>query len=310
MLEVGDTFYGYATGAAGRDIQVATSPDLIHWTLSHDGLPGLPKWASLTGGLTWAPEVAEIGGQFVMYYVAHDKTSDKQCVGVATAPKPAGPFRDTNAQPLVCQADLGGTIDPDVFSASGKLYLYFKNDGNCCSIPTHIYGQQLAPDGLSLVGKPAALIANDNAWERDVVEAPTMFQHAGHYYLFFSGNDYGGIDYAVGYATCDTPLGPCQQAPENPILHSNMTINPPIVGPGHQTLLQLGDQTWIVYHVWEIAGGARGSRRFMWLSRVDWQNGKPVVQGPSAAPQPDPNVSVPATPGAAPLPTGTPTPGP
>lgn len=147
----------------------------------------------------------------------------------------------------------------------------------------------MTPDGLGLVGEPTRLVRNDNAWEGRVVEAPTMLKHDDKYYLFFSGNDYAGPPYAVGYATCDSPVGPCEDAPENPILESKMDKPPLVVGPGHQTVFQVGDQTWIAYHAWEVgSNGLRGGRRFMYLDKIDWKDGKPDVLGPTLVPQPVP----------------------
>jgi beta-xylosidase len=235
----------------------------------------------------------QAGDHYVMYYTARDKASNKQCVGVAVSDKPEGKFKDTNTQPFVCQSDQGGTIDPDPFrDEDGKQYLYFKNDGNCCSMTTYIYGQELSPDGLSLEGQPVQLLSNDKRWEGGVIEAPTMFKHDGRYYLFYSANNYAGVEYAVGYATCDSPLGPCQDAPENPILASHLeNKNAMVIGPGHQDVFELGDQTWIAYHAWEVvAGSRRGDRRFMYLDPIVWQDGKPVVEGPTTGPEPAPKL--------------------
>jgi beta-xylosidase len=289
VLQDNGTYYAYATNGAGKNIQAARSADLVSWELLSDAMPALPSWAKLGGSLVWAPEVIKAGDKYVMYYVARDKASNKQCVGVAISDKPEGKFKDTNDKAFVCQADQGGTIDPDVFRDGDKLYLYFKNDGNCCAMPTKLWAQELAPDGLSLVGEPSQLVQNDVPWEGKVVEAPTMWKHDNNYYLFFSGNNYAGFEYAVGYATCNSPTGPCQQAAENPILASRMQQKPLIVGPGHQTLVQVGDQTWIVYHVWEVlSSGMTSSNRYVYIDRLDWKDGKPVVEGPSTDAEPAP----------------------
>jgi beta-xylosidase len=287
VLHAGDAYYAYATNGSGANVQRAKSTDLVHWQMLGDAMPSLPSWAQLGGSFVWAPEVIPVADHYVMYYTARDTASDKQCVGVAVGATPDGHFKDSNDHPLVCQADLGGTIDPSPFRDGDKLYLYFKNDGNCCGITTRIYAQELSADGLQLQGTPTALIENNEFWEGQVIEAPTMFKHDTGYYLFFSANDYAGANYAVGYATCDTPTGPCTQAAENPILKSQMT-EPLVIGPGHQALLQVGDQTWIIYHSWEMVNGLRGDRRFMSIDRVNWKDGKPVVQGPTTSPQPAP----------------------
>jgi len=137
VLRVGDTFHAYATQGSGKNVQTLTSPDLVHWRPGGDALPHVVKWAST--GNTWAPEVMAIGGRYVLYYVAHSDAAGKQCIGRATARTPAGPFTDDASTPLVCQEALGGSIDPSPFrSADGKLYLYWKNDGNCCGRPVHL----------------------------------------------------------------------------------------------------------------------------------------------------------------------------
>jgi hypothetical protein len=95
-----------------------------------------------------------------------------------------------------------------------------------------------------------------------------MWKHDGRYFLFYSGSDYTGDQYAVGYATCKTALGPCADAPENPILKTACDAH----GPGHNALFE----TWTAYHSWNAAH----TKRQLWISRLEWQDGKPVVDGP------------------------------
>lgn len=290
VLKAADGYYAYATNASGANVQVAKSTDLVKWQVLTDAMPAPGTWTKLGGSLIWAPEVLQAGEKYILYYTARDKASNKQCIGIAVADKPEGKFRDSNDKPFVCQAEEGGTIDAAPFRDGDKLYLYYKNDGNCCGIATHLYVQEMTADGLSLVGEPVRLVRNDRSWEGRVVEAPTMWKQDGKYYLFYSGNNYAGIEYAVGYANCETPLGPCEDAAENPILASRMTEKPFVIGPGHQTIIEDDDgETWLVYHVWEVTSAStRGSSRFMWIDRLDWQEGKPVVNGPTTGPQPRP----------------------
>ncbi|HEU5270579.1 MAG TPA: glycoside hydrolase family 43 protein, partial [Jatrophihabitans sp.] len=173
VLRAGGTYHAYGTQSGDANVQTLTSTDLVHWQAGKDALPQLGRWA--TAGSTWAPAVIALGGRYAMYYVAHDTGSAKQCIGRATASDPAGPFSDTAGRPLVCQAGLGGSIDPDpVRAGDGSLYLYWKNDGNCCGQPVHLWGQRLSPDGSKLVGTPDALLGNDKPWQGSLVEAPEM----------------------------------------------------------------------------------------------------------------------------------------
>jgi beta-xylosidase len=291
VIKVDGTYYAYATNGSSQHVQLAVSTDLVNWDVKSDAMPALAPWVRLNSSDIWAPEVIEIDGTYVLYYTGRDDESGKQCVGVAVADKPEGKFKDTNDAPLVCQTEQGGTIDPSPFrDADGTLYLYYKNDGNCCSKPTNLYVQALAPDGLSLVGEPVQLVRNDATWEGNVVEAPTMFLHDGDYYLFFSANNYGGHEYAVGYATCETAMGPCEDSPDNPILASRLPEKPLVIGPGHQTIIQDDDgDLWLVYHVWEVlSSGIRGDRRFMYIDPLVFEDGVPDILGPTTGYQPEP----------------------
>ena len=278
VLRVGDSYHAYGTNGAGQEVPTLTSTDLVHWQPGADALPEVGTWAY--PGRTWAPEVlAREDGGFVLYYTAN---GGGQCIGRAVAEDPTGPFVDRWDEPLVCQRSEGGSIDASPFrDDDGSLYLYWKNDGNSVGRTTYLYGQRLSADGTELSGAPERLAANDAGWEGGVVEAPTMWKQDGRYYLFYSGEAFDSQLYAVGYATCAGPLGPCEDAPENPILKSACAA----AGPGHQGLVRDGEgDTWIVYHAWDEAF----ERRQLWLDRVRWDDGEPVVEGPTCDEQPEP----------------------
>ena len=198
VLEHNGQFVAYATND-GANLPVAVSTNLAHWTLlsdradpkkKHDALPKLGSWAK--EGFTWAPEVLEHQGKFLLYYTASDRKRDAQCIGVAVASNPFGPFVDSNSDPIVCQTKLGGTIDANPFRDSdGKLYLYFKNDGNRVKARTSLWGQQLAPDGLTVVGQPVEILKDNERWQERVIEAPTMTGGPAGYTMFYSGGFFG-----------------------------------------------------------------------------------------------------------------------
>jgi beta-xylosidase len=293
-IQVEDTYYAYATTDGAARIQGARSTDLVEWEYLGDLLPTLPTWST---GDTWAPEVMRFGEQYVMYYTAREPAllrpdaQGSQCLAMAVAPGPEGPFTDETDGPFLCQPDLGGSIDPFPFvDEGGTPYLFWKNDGNCCGLPTEMWAQQLAPDGLSLVGEPANLgLRNDATWEGRVIEAPTVMLREGTYYLFFSANDFAGADYAIGYATAGAVLGPYTDAEENPIL---ATPEEPAatnaLGPGGQSIVSdADDELWMLYHSWEIESGVFTGRS-MWIDELVFEDGKPVIRGPDGVPQPVP----------------------
>ena len=293
ILEHEGRYLAYATNTGGANVQMASSTNLASWQILwdertpsrlHDAMPVLPSWAK--AGFTWAPEVLRTPGGFVLYFTARHAASGLQCIGAASSHDPRGPFTSQAAEPLVCQYELGGTIDASPFRAPDEqLYLYFKNDGNNPGFnkPTELFAQRLSPDGLSLVGNPVSLSRNDKPWEGRVVEAPTMVAREGSYVLFFSANDYAWHDtqrvssYALGYATCEGPLGPCVDAPNNPFLAS--TSQPCLSGPGHQTVFRSEGRELLAFHSWAATAECRPAKRgrFMHLVQLSWQNGVPQI---------------------------------
>jgi beta-xylosidase len=188
-----------------------------------------------------------------------------------------GPFEDTSTGPLVCPTELGGAIDPSPFVAEdGRAYLLWKSDGNCCGVPTRIFSQPISDDGLQLTEPPREVLTSTLPWEAGVVEAPSMVEHDGVHYLFYSGNAWDTAEYAIGYATCDTPVGPCTKPLDHPWLGSSAAAG----GPGGQELFidPAGDLR-MVFHAWlnGVVGYEAGSFRGLHTVGVDFRDGAPVT---------------------------------
>lgn len=294
VLPTANGFIAYSTND-GPNLPMATSTDLVHWRFvtdaagkKVDGMPALAPWAK--AGFTWAPEVMKIAGRYVLYYTANHRKMDLQCIGAAVADAPTGPFVDRAAQPLVCESELGGSIDASPFrDKDGKLYLYWKADGNRIRKATRLRGQQLGADGLSRVGSAVDLGLTDNdAWEQHVIEAPTMVRTPDGLALFYSGGFFGWngpepqSPYAMSYAMCSGPLGPCRDARTTPLLHS---YNEPgkagcLSGPGHQAIFRgPGGGTFIAFHAWAATRGCRKAddKRYLYVAPFGWDNHQPVI---------------------------------
>jgi beta-xylosidase len=321
LARFGREFFAYGTGdAAGgaqRNVQLVRSRNLSAWTAPVDAFPSanLPSWVDKSHPQVWAPEVMEIGGRFVLFYNARHATLtrteggpeasrvlQRHCLGTAVASRPEGPFTGIDT-PLVCSEFPDGVIDASPFRDGDSLYVYFKDDGNCCARGSAIYVQGLSPDGLAAVGPATRLIANNDEpgshddWEWLVVEAPTMVKRAGAYRLFYSGNFFGNKNYSVAYLTCESPRGPCRDPGENPILWSHPETS--LIGPGHQSLLEIGGLSYLFFHGWNEDPDAREKpgvhKRCLYVSQVRWQpaapgkprpvivGGEPREQGAQAA---------------------------
>jgi beta-xylosidase len=259
-------------------VQRMASSDLVRWQPVTDGLPLLPLWAK--PGTTWAPAALKRGLTYVLYYTVRDRASGRQCISRAMSVLPQGPYLDLSLGPLVCQLDRGGSIDPEpVLDAAGTPYLVWKSDDNALGRPTVLWAQRLTPDGLSLTGPVAALLANDRPWEGPAIEGPARVGAGGQYYLFYGAHRWDSDTSGIGYATCQTPLGPCTKVTtDGPWLASRANAPGP-AGPsvftGTDGSLRFGYHAWTPGRIGYSAGGVRQ----LWIERLAFVNGQPVLIG-------------------------------
>ena len=293
MAEGNGSFIAYATND-GPNVPMAVSRDLITWTLVRDAagkrmdaMPTLAPWVK--AGFTWAPEVLKLGPNYLLYYTANHARQDKQCLGVAVSASPRGPFVDRSAEPMVCQFDLGGSIDANPFrDKDGKLYLYWKADGNRIGKRSRLWGAQLTPDGLKLAGAPRDIgLTDEDEWEQRVIEAPTMLRVPEGYAMLYSGGYFGWNNdqrlspYAMNWARCSGPLGPCKDAGPTPILNSyaRPAKEGCLSGPGHQSVFRANGGTFISFHGWATRRSCSkaADKRYLYVAPFGWENGAPVI---------------------------------
>ncbi|KAI7188664.1 glycoside hydrolase family 43 protein [Hortaea werneckii] len=228
VIQVGNVWYAFATRTIGSSIhiQVAQSTDFNNWSIvknadgsQKDALPNLPSWVYGASPNTWAPDVIEINGRFVMYYSA-TTTADtsKHCVGAATANTVTGPYTPVGNSALVCPLSQGGAIDASGYYnfATGKRYITYKIDGNAIVAPyvsTAIKLQQVAAnDGVTLQGGATTILDNIGAADQGIVEAPALVKSGSNFFLFFSNGCFTKSAYTVNYATSTSITGPYTRA--------------------------------------------------------------------------------------------------
>ena len=271
VVEVDGTYFAYATNDNNRNVQVASSNDLFEWEVLPDALPDLPNW--VIPGKTWAPEVTKLDdGTFVMYFTATNFAPTLQCIGVATAIDPAGPFTVQGDAMLICPEDEGGAIDASTVVIDDVLHLVWKNDGNCCGLDTWIQAAPLSPDGLNVAGDPVRMLKQTQAWEGALIEAPTIVTRGSRLVMLYSANFYGDDRYAVGAATADSMVGPWTKELD-PILSTEGSAGI-YRGPGGQDLvLGLDGTDYIVFHGWDNAY----TYRALHVAEVEWDTDIPRV---------------------------------
>ena len=245
VFEDNGTYYLYGTKEdntrKGEGFLVYTSTDLKHWAGPVGATDGfaLKKGAAYGTKGFWAPQVFKRKATYYMAYTANEN------IAIATSDSPLGPFVNNNT---ALDAPVK-QIDPFVFFDNGNVYLYHVRlqEGN------RIFVAEMNEDLLSI--KPETLkecIYAEEPWEDTantdwtVAEGPSVFKHESLYYLVYSANDFRNPDYAVGYATSTTPLGPWKKSTESPIISSVLTGEP---GSGHGDLFydRRGEMQYVLH---------------------------------------------------------------
>ncbi|MER6813474.1 family 43 glycosylhydrolase [Spirillospora sp. NPDC000708] len=277
VIKAGDAYYAYGTNDAGANMPVASAPDVTGpWKRrASDGLVRLPSWA--TSGRTWAPEVVPPGagnGSYVLYFTARHKEKDKQCVGVATASSPAGPFVALEGDPLVCPLDLGGAIDPSSFvDRDGGRYLLYKTDARKTAA---IWLVRLSPDGLYLAGPPRKIMARGKD-DPVLVESPALVFRGGKYVLLYSAGWYFETNYQTRYAVSASLNGPYEKAKEP--LQSTGRYDDDVKGPGGASIVTDASGDHLVFHGLLDYRSSKHIRRGMYVAALAWNGPQPVLQG-------------------------------
>lgn len=278
-------YYAYTTYTPDfpnmpRGIRLYTSANLVDWKDEGFVLKNQDSWGD---SRFWAPDIVEKDGTFYLYYAA----DERMCV--ATAKTPMGPFKQEKEQPI---EPASIKIDGHIFEDDdGQRYFYYVTfgDGN------EIWGGKLNDDMVSV--DPATLkrmVKPDQPWERHkgaVSEGAEMLKHKGTYYLTYSGSHFESPEYAVGYATSDSPLGPWKKYAFNPVMKSTEFAH----GTAHHcfTTSPDGKETFIVYHRHNTL--KETEPRALSIDRVrfvpDPAGGPDILQihGPTSSPQPLPS---------------------
>lgn len=313
VLKDGDTYYMYGTGGgAKKGFSMYSSKDLEDWKDEGQVYFGNNKngWGN---GAYWAPEVYKKDGRYYMFYSAqwkYNPTNELENfkIGVAVSDSPKGPFIDLRNTPIF---DPGyPIIDANVWFENGKTYLYYSR---CCyKHPVEseisqwakkkgmyeeieeswVYGVEMKPDFSGIIGEPVLLLRpplkmSEAAWEsrsvtsnevnRRWTEGSFIFKNKDIYYMMYSANNFDGQNYAVGYATSKSPLGPFVKSPDNPILQKIGNVT----GTGHNsvTIAPDGKTMLCVYHG---RTPATGHTRLVFIDEMEITNdGRLVVHGPT-----------------------------
>jgi len=236
VKKFGDNYYIYATtdgnGGGFGPSQVWTSKDFVNWTMQDMNWP--------TTHYYWAPDVTQ--GADSKYYLYYCQPVE---IFGASADTPVGPWTSLlpKGKPVVSNFMVPNviTLDGQTFKDDdGQYYMYW---GTWGIYPNHGCGVGLLNKDMKSFSR-LAQIPNTDA--KEFFEAPFVFKRKGIYYLTYSSGYCEDGTYRVQYATATNPMGPFKYAANNPILSTNKDGT--VHGPGHQSVLQQGDDFYLVYH--------------------------------------------------------------
>ncbi len=249
---------------AMRDYHVL-SMDSVGGPVTDHGVALDIKNVPWAGRQMWAPDAAEKGGKYYLYFPVKDK-QDVFRIGAAVANNPAGPF---TPQPEPIKGSF--SIDPAVFKDSdGKYYMYFGGiwGGQLQRWASGSYkadDSQPAKDQPALTAKVARLgddmvsfaepprdvvlldengkplLSGDNS--RRFFEASWMHKYNGTYYFWYSTGD----THFIMYATGTSPLGP--------FTIRGKVLEPVLGWTNHHSIVEFKGKWYLFYHDSQLSGG-------------------------------------------------------
>ena len=287
MVEGG--YVAYFTGQEGGvyrgAIRAKTSPDGIAWTDAGAIGKGLPKWVRQTLGYQppniWAPSVGKHGDTWYLYYSVSSFGINTSAIGLMTTKHldPLRPGENWQDQGLVLASngrDDYNAIDPwRIDTADGRAFLAYGSfwDGIKMNELDPISGMALDPAGpqLDLASR-----------QGQGIEAASIVQHDGYFYLFVSFDQCcKGLDstYNIRVGRADAVTGPYIDADGVPMLAGGggafLASTGRFIGPGGQEAFLTSSGEMLAYHYYD--GADLGVAKLQ-IAPIHWtKDGWPVL---------------------------------
>jgi len=244
--ENGKFYLSGTRGGSPAGFVLLESTNLTEWSLSTSDPTGMMlKKGDSTYGESgfWAPQIFKDNAQYYLTYTASEH------VAIASSPTLNGKYTQSTIESIDPDAK---NIDSYLFkNDDGKYYLYHVRFNNANYIWVAEFNMATGKINKQTLKQ---CLTKTQSWEatsayvsNPIMEGPTVIKKEGLYYLFYSANHFQSIDYAVGYATATSPLGPWTKNPNNPIIHRSIVNEN---GSGHGDLFfDNQGNPFYVYHV-------------------------------------------------------------
>jgi len=256
IIRVGKVYYATSTTNEWAPyFTIYKSTDLKTWKLINHVFPdGFKDMKNQWGENNfWASELVydQKQNRIYAYYTAHNReTKGNPGLQCGTAWIDAdkienGKFTDNG--PVIIE-DECGAIDAFELQHNGKIYAFWKNDGNGCGKESWIWKQEINDSRTKLLGQKSKVFTNSQPWETGLVEGACFFTLGEYVYSLYSvgGCCDAKCNYKTGIArTKDLNSGVWEKYGNNPIMVSNNKWN----CPGHGTVVKTAnDRLFMLYH--------------------------------------------------------------
>jgi len=268
IKKFGDTYYIYSTTdnimlASGAPT-VWYSKDFENW---YNYTMDVPSFTSIPLVNFWAPDIIEKDGRYYLYF----GNCEMGCnIYGYVSDTPVGPWKkmDENDKPVIAHNyPRAGfpSLDAQFFTdTDGKIYGY--------------WGTWVHYNGGYAVGELNPQSMKDMQQSKNIplaqtpapFEAAYMMKKGNKYILMYSGASCHDETYNVRYAYADTPYGPFTPGVNNPILSTNADQS--VHGPGHHSVLQDGNDYYMVYHKHDYPMTRGGLSRQVCIDKMIFEN--------------------------------------
>ena len=289
IVKCNDEYWIFTTGPNTPSFH---SHDLLNWVRGPQANATPPAWVSQAvplnrGNDFSAPDVIKVGDWYLLFFSASSFGKNTSAIGVASNPTldPMDPAYQWTDGGIVVQShenDDFNTIDPAAFlDRDGKLWLTFGSFWSGIKLIElePATGRRIALDS------PMYSLAHWNA-----IEAPYIYQHDGHYYLFVSlGMCCRGVNstYHTRVGRANKVTGPFLDRDGKDLLLGGGTVvvdtEKPYIGPGHAGIIEKDGKFWFSCHFYD-GTTPRGVSRLS-IRPLTWSaDGWPVVGKIEAVP--------------------------
>ncbi|WMI65222.1 family 43 glycosylhydrolase [Aestuariibaculum sp. YM273] len=269
IKKFGDIYYIYATTdnemlASGAPT-VWYSNDLQNW---YNYTMEIPSLESVNLRNFWAPDIVE--GKDGKYYLYFGNCQAGCNIYGYVSETPVGPWTKLNEDdtPVIAHnypRPGFPSLDAQFFTdTDGKVYAYWGtwvhyNGGYAVGeLDTNTMKDIINPENIPLEQTP------------NPFEAVYMMKKGDKYILMYSGESCHDETYKVLYSYSNSPYGPFTPGENNPILSSNEDLT--VHGPGHHSVLEDGEDTYIVYHKHDYPMTRGGLSRQVCIDRMIFEN--------------------------------------